>query len=363
MASTETRVAKINRESQQDTNEYNKSMVDSTNQANYDLWQAQNAEQWRMWEAENQYNSASNQANRLSQAGINPLLAMTGQNAGVASNMTAPAPIPKQAFQKKAEELKYADILNNPITRLGEHLPRTFAEIKNAFAIATQNETKAVHDVATNSAKIEQTMAQAKRAMEDSKKSVTERLAAEQEYQYLGSYLGNRNRNMEMQVNLTNQEYLKTQQDIVKSKAETDSILLENEFKKLNLPIRVETAKAILKQTYASTAMAYAQRDLSKEQGKYYIQCAAESAMKTTGVHIDNEQKRRLMPFIVSQTVDAMHTQLSENANKRQYNDWLFGVDNFYKDKFLFPSKATKDFGLNGVLSLARGKPKNYHHK
>lgn len=58
--------------------EYNKQMVDYQNK-----W---NLEQWNR---ENEYNSASSQAQRLRDAGINPYLAMNGGNAGSASSVSS----------------------------------------------------------------------------------------------------------------------------------------------------------------------------------------------------------------------------------------------------------------------------------
>ena len=84
-----------------ETNEANKAMTDATNKANIQIAQMGNEynmkqldkqieQQWKMWNAENEYNSASAQAARMAEAGMNPWNA--GVNAGTASSMTAPTP-------------------------------------------------------------------------------------------------------------------------------------------------------------------------------------------------------------------------------------------------------------------------------
>lgn len=87
----------------QETNEINRQMTESTNQANIQIAQMGNEyneralerqieNQWQMWNAENEYNSASAQAARMAEAGMNPWNA--GVTAGTASAMTAPAQAP-----------------------------------------------------------------------------------------------------------------------------------------------------------------------------------------------------------------------------------------------------------------------------
>lgn len=85
------------------TNAANLQIARETNQSNYNIAQMSNeynsvqldkqiAEQWRMWQAENAYNTPSAQAERMREAGLNPVLSDIGT--GSASSMSSPSPQP-----------------------------------------------------------------------------------------------------------------------------------------------------------------------------------------------------------------------------------------------------------------------------
>lgn len=68
-------------------NEYNKEMFDRQLAYNWDMFDAQNKWNLAQWNRENAYNSASAQAARFKQAGLNPALMMGSGNAGTASSV------------------------------------------------------------------------------------------------------------------------------------------------------------------------------------------------------------------------------------------------------------------------------------
>ena len=85
------------------TNAANLQIARETNESNYNIAQMSNeynsaqldkqiAEQWRMWQAENEYNTPSAQAQRMREAGLNPVLGDIGT--GSASSMSSPSPQP-----------------------------------------------------------------------------------------------------------------------------------------------------------------------------------------------------------------------------------------------------------------------------
>lgn len=201
-SSAQKSVAKTNLEAQQATNEANKQMTDATNATNIELWERQNAQQWKMWEAENKYNSAPEQAKRLSAAGINPQLAMSGANAGTASSMTAPSAPQLTPPQFQSPQLQYTTpALSQIFSALGD-MPGQAISFADQIATAQQNQTKAVVDASTSNYKIQQQMYELKQAYENSHKSYHERMIAYSEYKYLNTYLNNRNIGMELQNNL-----------------------------------------------------------------------------------------------------------------------------------------------------------------
>ena len=77
------------------TNKTNKTNM-AINQMNneFNAAEAEKARQFQldMWNRENEYNSASSQRQRLSEAGLNPYLMMNGGNAGVASSSGPSSP-------------------------------------------------------------------------------------------------------------------------------------------------------------------------------------------------------------------------------------------------------------------------------
>lgn len=77
------------------TNKTNKTNM-AINQMNNDFnaAEAEKARQFQldMWNRENEYNSASSQRQRLSEAGLNPYLLMNGGNAGIASSSGSTSP-------------------------------------------------------------------------------------------------------------------------------------------------------------------------------------------------------------------------------------------------------------------------------
>lgn len=89
------------------TNKTNKNNM-AINQMNNDFnaAEAEKARQFQldMWNRENEYNSASSQRQRLSEAGLNPYLMMNGGNAGIASSSGSASPAsaaPPLAMQRQ----------------------------------------------------------------------------------------------------------------------------------------------------------------------------------------------------------------------------------------------------------------------
>lgn len=69
-----------------ETNSANRSIAQMNNNFNERMMKEQMRYNTLMWEKENEYNTAANQAQRLREAGLNPALVMSGQNAGTAGS-------------------------------------------------------------------------------------------------------------------------------------------------------------------------------------------------------------------------------------------------------------------------------------
>lgn len=97
-----------NRQSQEDANQLNLQIARETNQANRDLYREQFDDQVRLFNLSNQYNSASQQVQRLSDAGLNPALNMGNGSAGSATMPSVPSASPMQGVSLDAP--KYTDV-------------------------------------------------------------------------------------------------------------------------------------------------------------------------------------------------------------------------------------------------------------
>lgn len=115
------------------TNKTNKNNM-AINQMNNDFnaAEAQKARDFQldMWNRENAYNTASSQRQRLSEAGLNPYLMMSGGNAGVASSAGSSAPataapplsMQKQDFSNLTNSLSTALQLANQTKETNAHV-------------------------------------------------------------------------------------------------------------------------------------------------------------------------------------------------------------------------------------------------
>lgn len=88
-----------------------------TNEMNYRIFKEQNAFNLDMWNKTNEYNSAKNQVKRLSEAGLNPYLMMSGGDAGTASSLTSAAATPMQSPSEQAFYNPVGDAVNGGIDR------------------------------------------------------------------------------------------------------------------------------------------------------------------------------------------------------------------------------------------------------
>lgn len=125
-------------------NKSNERIARENNQWNRENMQLQNDWNIEQWNRENEYNSASAQAQRFREAGLNPYLAMTGgASAGTASSVTSadPGPASEIGRQMPVDYSAYNGVLNT----LSE-LPLQIAQAEN-FGAATDKQ-QAEADVA-----------------------------------------------------------------------------------------------------------------------------------------------------------------------------------------------------------------------
>lgn len=83
-------------------NQTQQEIADKANQWNWANLQAQNEWNIQQWERENEYNSPKQQVERLLEAGINPLWAMTGSDGGTAQHLESAAAQPASVARTEA---------------------------------------------------------------------------------------------------------------------------------------------------------------------------------------------------------------------------------------------------------------------
>ena len=83
-------------------NQTQQEIAEKANQWNWANLQAQNEWNIQQWERENEYNSPKQQVERLMEAGINPLWAMTGSDGGTAQHLESGQPAPAAVARTEA---------------------------------------------------------------------------------------------------------------------------------------------------------------------------------------------------------------------------------------------------------------------
>lgn len=84
-------------------NETNREIAEKNNQWNWANLQAQNVWNLEQWNRENAYNSPKQQVERLMEAGINPLWAMSDADSGNAAHLESGSPLPASSWEARPE--------------------------------------------------------------------------------------------------------------------------------------------------------------------------------------------------------------------------------------------------------------------
>lgn len=118
-----------------ETNASNERIAKANNAFNRESMDLQNSWNLAQWNRENAYNSASAQADRLREAGLNPYLAMTqGANAGVASNIESASAAPASEIGKQMP----ADY--SGYQAVAQHLSQIPQDVVNAVNVGSQTD-------------------------------------------------------------------------------------------------------------------------------------------------------------------------------------------------------------------------------
>lgn len=118
-----------------ETNASNERIAKANNAFNRESMDLQNSWNLAQWNRENAYNSASAQADRLREAGLNPYLAMTqGANAGVSSSLESASAAPASDIGKQMP----ADY--SGYQAVAQHLAQIPQDVVNAVNVGSQTD-------------------------------------------------------------------------------------------------------------------------------------------------------------------------------------------------------------------------------
>lgn len=301
-------IANSNLEAQKSANATNLQAVQATNAANMDLWREQSSEMWKMFDATNKYNSPVNQVQRLSAAGINPLLAMSGNNTGNATSINLPNAPNLQAPQVQPVKQDYVPPAMAGVLEALSSLPSQYAALKSSFADTQIKEAQAITASGTSNLKIQQEIARLEGMVENNKLTKSQRLKAYADLKYYDTWLQTRTLQQEMDYNLTTAQYEHTVASTIKTYAEADSAAMLAKFQKEGLPMQLKQMEAALSETYARVASTVASKNLTEAQTKKVIQDTFTVVLQNEGIKMDNTQKKALLPNVIRTT--------QENLNK-----------------------------------------------
>lgn len=330
-------IAQSNLDAQNAANATNLQAVRETNASNYNLWKEQNSQAWKMFDAVNEYNTPVNQASRLSAAGINPLLAMSGQNSGSASAVSLPNAPQMQAPQVNPVHQDYMPPAMAGILEALGNVPSQYAQMSSSLSTSQIASANATIASGTTQYKIEQEMARLKGMVENNKLTKARRLQAWTDYKYYDTFLKNRNLQQEMQYNLTAAQYNNTVAQSIKTYAEADSASLLAKFQHAGFNIQLKQLDATLRETYARIAQSVASKDMTIQQTKKLVQDTFTSVLQNEGLQMDNSQKKQLLPLVVKSSMENLNKVINQvgTENRAWQQNGLYrsmmGIKNYFQ--------------------------------
>lgn len=281
-------------------NDYNREMFDKQVEFNNQMWDKQsafseqmadksNAFQKEMWELNNEYNSASAQASRLRQAGLNPYMMMNGGNAGTASfsgGSMASTPGTNGVTPPRAESVRV-----NPVMQDGSIYNAIQDMITNVMdAKRLTSQTQLIDEQARgvgieNKYKAQQIMADLAYKMENTENSKLRNM-----YQKIMNFYANDL--FQNEVNKGRQEYAigQMQENIMATDYAMKQIQLSA------LPYQIQVG---LSQQIAQTALISAQKGYTEEQTRKAVQDRLESIQRTEGIKLSNKERAQCLDAAV----------------------------------------------------------------
>lgn len=266
-------------------------------------------QQVELWKMNNEYNKPVNQKKRLIEAGINPYMAMTGDQGATMGNAPSPASADMSGIARGTQVVSDYFARERQIQH-EENMAQASTRKDNAEAEGIEIENKG--RAAKQAAEIEELKARArgqkaKAALDEWQQSLNNLIQDDVVQSY---HLGN-----EM-----------ARRDIDLKDAQIVAQGLENEFKLLhikNAPAQMSAELALMAaQTYAQYAAganSHAQAGLAAKQAEWVVEQKAKTICESNGIKWDNQLKARMMPYLVDK-IDMENDRLAKQ-NARDFSD------------------------------------------
>ena len=278
-------------------NKTNLKIAQMNNEWNYKMFQEQMAYNEKMWNKDNEYNTAAQQAQRLREAGLNPSMVMSGQNAGTAGSAGGVTPPSASQVSVNPYQPDFSGIgnamqnliLNRQASQqLQNDRERIRIESYNALGNFMNNVASARNkDVQTEGEKI---INQFRR-----------------ENQQLTNY------NLRADIGLKNaQRELATKQAI---SVDTQNLIANKQLKHLDdlQKAQLDEIGSRIALNRAQSSKAYEDTKLTKENIKKVAEEIKETSERTYGIKITNREALNLAPYVLQRAqFDAVPTPEQE---------------------------------------------------
>lgn len=311
-------------------NDYNREMFDQQMAYNYDMWDKQSAFseqmadkanefQKEMWQLNNEYNSASAQASRLREAGLNPYMMMNGGDAGSASfsgGSMASTPGAQGVNPPRAEGVRV-----NPVMQDGSIYNAIQDMIINVMdSKRLTSQTQLIDEQARsvgieNKYKAQEIMADLAYKIES-----TENTRLKNVYQKLyNSYAGD----------LLQNEVNKGRQDYAIGQMQENIMATDYAMKQIQLAALPQQIQLGISQQIAQIGLISAQKGYTEEQTRKVVQDKLESIERTEGIKLSNQERQRCMEAAVklanAKAEEAENNKYPRDSWQESFNDPVGG--------------------------------------
>lgn len=260
------------------TNKTNLKIAQMNNEFNERMLDKQMAYNTDMWNKQNEYNTAENQVKRFQEAGINPYLAMSNGNAGIAQsangvNPPTASPVQVQSYDPSDSFTAAGNMIANSIMQ--------YAQVKKLDAETQQVNTQTAWIDKAMEAQVAQMLGQTDYNKALSKRALQDFMFNDQKNPVELQSMHLQNRAVEAQIALTDLQSALTSKQLSYYDAE---------------------AQARIANIVADTRLKIATKQLTEKQAITEVKKALLVEAQTSGQEISNDVAERSADYLVSES-------------------------------------------------------------